>query len=155
MAATSGSSSASQTTNMEGDKTDCTSPSPADTEYTEDKNSCSSGAGPSSEEQNGQAVLGVEDLSTKCIGVENVLVNNETEAEDMGEEIWDGSEIVASDEDNIFNDVEGSGHMENHSSSWSSSHHSRSWVREHSVIFYRHFYLYCLNRSISTKSKIN
>ena len=58
MAAISGSSSASEI-NLEGDKTDCTSPSPADTEYAEDRNSCSSGAGPSSEDQNTQSVLGL------------------------------------------------------------------------------------------------
>lgn len=129
MAATSGSSSVSET-NLEGDKTDCTSPSPADTEYTEDRNSCSSGAGPSSEEQNTHAVLGVEDLSTKCIGVDSALVNNETEAEEMGDEDWDGSENVASDEDNILNGVDSNGLVENLTSTWSSSQHSRSWVRE-------------------------
>lgn len=126
MAATSGSSSASEI-NLEGDKTDCTSPSPADTEYAEDKNSCSSGAGPSSEDQNTQSVSGVEDVSTKCTGVESVLVNNETEAEEVGDEDWDGSEMVASDEDNILNDLEGNGLVGNLSSSWSSSQHPRSW----------------------------
>lgn len=135
MAAISGSSSASEI-NLEGDKTDCTSPSPADTEYTEDRNSCSSGAGPSSEDQNTQSVLGVEDVSTKCIGVDSVLVNNETEAEEIVDEDWDGSEMVASDEDNVLNDVEGNGLVENLSSSWSSSQHPRSWVRESSFIFH-------------------
>ena len=82
-----------------------------------------------------QSVLGVEDVSTKCIGVESVLVNNETEAEEIVDEDWDGSEIVGSDEDNVLNDVEGNGLVDNLSSSWSNSQHPRSWVREFCFIF--------------------
>lgn len=114
------------------DKTDCTSPSPTETECAEDKSGIS--AGPSSEDSIPSTVI-VSDIPIKC--TKDVEQGGSSDGdggevddgeENDGDEDWFWNEPAASDDDSLYTSGVNEGLSRCLNSSWPLSQHSRSCV---------------------------